>query len=116
MTKSMNSGEPELTSRNSIFIADLQQAQELIDEAMRYTGINQNTAPVRYESAKQGVKYAIYTSLGFTGVVGLLSEDYIASKDANFKDEIRTIRQMARFEEFHQKIFGNNEQEVINEK
>lgn len=109
MKNSINSGDLEPTSTDVIYSAGLKQAQELVYEAMRYTNINQKTAPVRYESAKQGVKYAVYTTLGLTGIVGLLSEDYVASQDAHFKDETHTIRQMARFEEFHKKIFGNHE-------
>lgn len=117
MTHSINSGEPELTSVESVYSMGLQHASELIDEAMRYTSINSNTAPVRYESVKRGVKYAIYTTLGLTGIVGALSEDFVAEQGVYFKNETTAIKQMARFEEFHKQIFmiNNDSQEVINE-
>ncbi len=117
MTHPMNSGEPEPTSVEFIYSTGLQHASELIDEAMRYTKINSSTAPVRYESAKRGVKYAIYTTLGLTGIVGSLSEDFVAEQDVHFKNETNVILQMARFEEFHKQIFmiNNDSPEVINE-
>lgn len=88
----------------------LREASRMIDEAMNFTKINPTTAPVRFESAKNGVKYSVYTSLGLTGIVGFLSNEFLANQDPNYVREVYLIKQMAKFEASQQQIYSGDDE------
>lgn len=40
--------------------------EQIVDDAMAFSGINPETAPVRWESARKAATYATYVALGLT--------------------------------------------------
>ncbi len=79
------------------FLKDLECADKLIAEAMDYSNISPNTAPVRYAAAEGCAKYVVSITLGLVDVVNEISEEYIKAQDRPFSDRVIEIRRMNKF-------------------
>lgn len=80
------------------FQQELAKAKGVIIEALEYSRVNPDTAPVRYAAVERGVKYAVYTTLGFTGMINLITPEYIGQVDRETQSAIREIRYIAQVE------------------
>ncbi len=81
---------PDATELN--FVNDVRDAQNMIDEALRHAGVDSDTDPETRDTVEQGVKYAVYASLGLTGIIGSLSPEYIEIVDATTQQAISEIQ------------------------
>ena len=86
------------TTTDTLMSKGLETADMLIAEAMEYAGVNQKTAPKKYEAVERGVRYAVFTSLGLTGIVGTISEEF-ANGDRTLRNTIFEIKDMAAFQD-----------------
>lgn len=78
---------------------DIVQAEHIVEDALLYSGINPNTAPVRYGAAEKAARYAVYVALGITSSAESIPQSFTAQLDKTQQDQIRTIQHMGRYEQ-----------------
>lgn len=83
---------PEFT-----LLDEIAQAEHIVEGALLYSGINPNTAPVRYSAAEKAARYAVYVALGITSSAESIPHSSTVQLDKTQQNQIRSIQHMGRF-------------------
>lgn len=75
-------------------------AEQIIDDAMNYSGINKLTAPVRWEAARRAAAYATYVALGITrdSELMLTAKNEVPEDNKAWRSRLMSVDHISRFE------------------
>lgn len=76
---------------------DLRQAAEIVEEAMAFSGINPDTAPVRYEAAQRAARYATFSALGLLDSVSKVPRESMRQLDKETLNFVISLESARRF-------------------
>ncbi len=78
-------------------------ADQIVDDALEFSGINRNTAPIRWEAARKAAMYATYVALGLTRDVALRQVTHKLASRGN-RDWLARDMQMDHIGRFESRI------------
>jgi hypothetical protein len=81
-----------------LLLPQFSEAEQIVNDALEYSGINPDTAPVRYAAAEKAARYATYVALGITGHQPLRETAKKHLTGRQWRQRHREIDAIARFE------------------
>lgn len=93
----MTTSERKVPPYEFFELDSFKQAEEVIADALAYSGIDSKTAPVRYAAAEKAAVYATYVAMGITGHIPLrqTAREYL---DETWQPRLDEVDAISEFE------------------